>query len=393
MIKRLFPIIIAAAILAPSLAFATYERAIRVTANQVVDYMNNFVLIDYDGEQWLLHHKTGCGNVVEGDKLTLAIRGELDGNQDTLWKGTSYNCIVDQAEMITGTMTAITISGEDNYTSVNDNGKPYRIYYSDRCSAIQNMKGKEVYVRKFGGDQLRAGDQFFLPGAGEMCAITYVMPQGQALPERQPVVGDVKRPTTPTHVRAIPTTRAVYLYWDAAKDDDGISHYVISASLYHRDDPVAQDPSVKPQEMPNTIVTETNKPSLRMEDLEPDELYFFRVIAVDNSDNESSYWSEEATATTKSSIAQRSVENSELKLVMGQETPTSYLFRWTNIPGSKYSVVLEVDNDKVFISNHWKQTYIRILKKPERKGKDLELIVRSLSIKGIVQKAVARFGF
>jgi len=393
MIKRFLPIIVATVILAPAFVMGSYERAIRLTATNVVDYQNNFLLLENNNEQYLIHHKSGCGKVVEGTELTLVIRGELDGNRDELWRGNYYNCIVDQAEMITGTMTVTRVSPVDNYTSVSDNGTPYRIYYSERCSAMSGMNGRNVYVRKYGGTQLRAGDKFFLPGAGEMCSITYVMPEGIAPPEPEPVVGDVKRPTTPTHFRAIPSTSAVYLYWDASDDNEGISHYVISASLYHMDDPVARDPSVKPQEMPDTIKTETNRPSFKLENLEPDELYFFRIIAVDTSGNESSYWSEEATAFTKSSIVQMTLENSELRLFKAQETPYSYLFRWNNIPGTKYSVVLEVDNERVFSSNSWPQTYIRILKKPERKGKEIELMIKSLNYRGVSQKATAKFSF
>lgn len=393
MTRRLPLLIVAAALLAPSFVLGSYERAIRVTATDVVDHQNNFVLVqDYD-ERYLLHHKTGCGKIVEGTELTLVIRGELDGNREELWKGNYYNCIVDQAELINDTLTVITVSPADNYTSVSDNGKPYRIYYSERCAAMRGMNGHDVYVRKFGGSQIRAGDKFFLPGAGEMCAITYVMPLGVAPPEPEPIVGDVKRPTTPTHFRAIPTTSAVYLYWDEAQDNVGIAYYVISASLYHRDDPVARDPEVKPQEMPDTIKTETNRPSLRLDNLESDELYFFRIIAVDTSGNESSYWSEEATAFTKSSIAQISLEPGLLRLFQAQETDNSFLFRWSDIPGAKYSVALEADNERIFASSDWRQTYIRILKKPERKGKELELIVRSRDARGINQKATAKFRF
>jgi hypothetical protein len=393
MIKRLFWLIILAVFFAPSLVWGGYETAITVTLTDVVDNQNNFILVQDYNEQYLIHHQRGCGDVQEGDKLTLLIRGELDGNQDELWKGNYYNCIVDQAELITGTMTVTTVSPADNFTSVSDNGTPYRIYYSERCKAMRGLNGHSVYVRKYGGSQLRAGDKFFLPDAGEMCTISYLYREDIPPPEPEPVVGDVKRPTTPTHFRAIPTTRAVYLYWDAAEDNEGIAYYVISASLYHRDDPVARDPSVKPQYMPNTIRTETNKPSYRIDFLEPDELYFFRVIAVDTSGNESSYWSEEATAFTKSSIAQISLQNDALRLFQAQETPYSFLFRWTNLPGSKISVSLKVDGELVFSNNSWTKSYIRILKKPERKGKKMELTVRSLNFRGISQKATATFAF
>ncbi len=393
MTKRLPFLILIAILLAPSFVLGTYERAIRVTATEVVDHLNSFLLIEENGETWIIHHKTGCGSVIEGTPLTLVIRGELDGNRDEMWKGEYTSCVVDMAELITGKLRVMTVSTADNYTSVIDNGKPYRIYYSERCKAMKGMNNHDVYVRKYGGSQLRAGDKFFLPGAGEMCAITYVMPQGVTPPEPEPAVGDVKRPTTPTHVRAIPSTNAVYLYWYAAEDDGGIDHYVISASPYHLDDPVARDPSVKPQEMPNTFVTENNRSSFRIDSLEPDELYYFRIIAVDNSGNESSYWSEEATAYTKSAISQINISDSELRLFKAQETDGSYLFRWNTLPGAKYSVVLEADNNRVYSNNDWRKTYIRILKTPERKGKDLELIVKSLDYRGTVQKAVATFSF
>ena len=393
MIKKFCFLFLIIALLIPAFSMAAYERAMRITVREVVDHMNNFVLIQNNYESYLIHHQRGCGSVQDGDELTLVIRGELDGNQDELWKGSTYRCVVDQAELITGTLRVTTVSAADNYTSVSDNGTPYRIYYSERCKAMKGMNGKDVYVRKFGGALLRVGDKFFLPGAGEMCSITYVQPEGIVPPEPKTVTGDIKRPTTPTHFRAIPSGTAVYLYWDAAKDDAGIAYYVISASLYHRDDPVARDPDLKPQEMPDTIKTPTNKNSLRLDDLQPDELYFFRVIAVDTSGNESSYWSEEATAFTKSSIAQISLQSSVLRLFQSQETAGSFLFRWNSIPSARYSVILTVDGQRVFTSNNWTQTYIRILKDPSRKNKDMKLTVRSLDFRGNIQEAVARFRF
>ena len=377
-----------------ALVMGSYERAIRVVAKDVVDHQNNFILIEDDGVPYLLHHKTGCKDVEEGDNLTLVIRGELDGNRDELWNGDFSNCIIDQAERITGTMRVTTVSAAETYTSVSDNGTPYLIFYSERCKAMKGLNGWDVYVRKYSYDQvLREGDKFFLPGAGEFCTITHVQPEGVAPPDPEPVVGDVKRPTTPTRFRAIPTKNAVYLYWDAAKDDKGISHYEISASLYHVDDEVARDPSEKPQEMPGVIKTEGSKASYRLTELEPDELYFFRIIAVDTSGNKSSYWSEEARAFTKSSIASRSLETSPLRLYRAQETGDSYLFRWNTVPGAKYSVILEVDGERVFTSNDWRQTYIRILKKSERKDKELELTVRSLDFRGNILQDEQRFGF
>lgn len=394
--RRLFLplIVITFSLFAPLFANAGYEIAKQVIATNVVDPLNNFILVDdMNGESILIHHQTGCGDVTEGTKLTLVIRGELDGNLDELWNGDFRRCTVDQAEPITGLMTVTTFSASDTYTSVSEGGKPYRIFYSERCRAMKNMGGKEVYVRKFGSGELRAGDKFFLPDAGEMCAITYVESELFTPPAPKPDTGDIKRPTTPTHFRAVPSKDSVYLYWDDAQDESGIAYYVISASLYHRDDPVARDPEVKPQEMQDTFKTSTNDNHLRLTGLQPDELYFFRIIAVDNAGNESSYWSEEATAFTKSSIAQIGLVNERLRIYQAQETDSSFLFRWNNLSGSKYSVALEVDGERVFAASEWNQNTIRILKKSERKGKDMKLIVHSLNSLGIDQKATITFSF
>lgn len=394
MIKKFLPLLLASVMIAPSLVMGSYERAIRIVAKEVVDHQNNFLLIEHADEPWLIHHKTGCKDVEEGDELTLVINGELDGTRDELWNGDFSNCVVDQAERITGKLRVTTVSSADTYTSVSDDGTPYLIFYSERCKAMKGLNGWDVYVRKYSYDkELSPGDKFFLPGAGEFCTITHVHEEGVAPPEPEPVVGDVKRPTTPTRFRAIPTTRAVYLYWDAAKDDSGISHYEISASLYHVDDEVARDPSEKPQEMPGVIKTETNKASYRLTNLEPDELYFFRVIAVDTSGNKSSYWSEEARAFTKSSIAQRTAETTPLRLYQAQETNDSFLFRWNDIAGAKYSVVLEVDGERVFTTSDWRRRYIRILKTPARKGKEMELTVRSLNFRGQILQDERTFRF
>jgi len=393
MIKKLLFLLVAVALLAPTLALGSYERAIRVTATEVLDSLNNFILLQDYNERYLIHHKTGCGSVKEGDELILVIRGDLDGNQDDLHKGDYTKCIVDQAEVITGKLKVTGITGAGTYISISDNGIPYKIFYNERCRTLKNMVGQDVYVRKYGGSTLRAGDKFYLPGAGEMCSINFLYQEGLVPPEPEPLPGDNTRPTTPTHIRAIPSNNAVYLYWYAADDNVGIDHYVISASMYHMDDAVAQDPVVKPQEMPDTIKTQTNRASMKLDYLEPDELYFFRVIAVDTSGNESSYWSSEATAQTRSSIAQISLVNPVLRLFQVQETDTSFLFRWNNMSGYKYSVALEVDNQRVFADSDWRQTYVRIAKKSERKGKDLELTVRALNYRGISQKAVAKFSF
>ncbi len=399
MIKQIFISFLTAIVLAPYLSFASYQSSIRIEAIDLNNHKNNFITIQKGGEKWLIHYKNSCGRIRENDSLKLVISGNLDGVRDTLWKGDIYHCEVDQAEKITGTMTVTTASPADNYTSVSDSGKPYRIYYSTRCKAMKGLNGKEIYVHKFGGKDLRVGDKFFLPANGEMCSITYLVKedelgeQNNKMEEKELEQTDIKRPTTPTHLHAFPRNNSVYLYWRSAKDNQKIDHYLISTSPYHREDLIAQDPDEHPQSMPDTIETETNKSSYHIENLDPDTRYFFRVIAVDDSGNKSSYWSEEVSALTKSSIAEIGLKNNKLKLSKIQETKRSFLFSWTQLKDIKYIVVLEVDKKRVFINSRWRKNSIRILKVPNRKGRKMRLIVRSIDGRGISQKSSIDFTF
>lgn len=393
MIKRFLIFIGLILLISPLFAFASYQQSSVVTATDVSEGLNNFLLIQKNGEKWLLHHKTGCGPVQEGDTLTLVAQGELDGNQDTLWNGTYKNCVVDQAELITDTLRVTTVSASDTYTSVSDNGTPYRIYYSERCKAAANMKGKDLYVQKFGGKKLQAGDKFFLPGNGEACGITYVQPEGVAPPEPKVPEGDVKRPTTPTRFKAVASNGAVYLSWNPAKDNEEIAYYIISASQFHMDDAVAQDPAIKPEVMPDTVKTDSNKSSIKLTDLESDREYYFRIIAVDTSGNESSYWSEETKATPKSSIAKTSLKNDLLKVSLKQKKDDSVLFEWNKIPGSLYSVIVEANKERVLTRDDWTKNFFRIVKKPSWKGKKMTFTVHSLDVKGIYQEDKVNFEF
>jgi len=374
-------LIIIALLVIPS-TLASYEYTVRITATDVVDRNNNF-LIEHDYETFLIHHKTGCGDVVEGDELMLVIQGNLDGNNDILRKSISKSCIIDQAEPITNTVRVSKVSSSNTTTKVIDNdGQEYRIYYSERCHALRGLNGQDIYIKKY-GYSLRAGDMIFLPGGGESCALTTVQPITPLPPKVAPDPNiDIKRPTTPTHFRAIPTKSAVYLYWDPATDNEGIFHYIVNSSLYHTKDARVREP-VGLSVLGNEIVTPGNTPNIRLDNLESDELYFFRVAAVDTSGNKSSYWSLEATAMTRSSIAEINLSPIPLRIFEPQETDRILLFRWNNIPGSAtYTVIFEVNGERQYVNSNWNQNYIRILKSPERKGQDLKLTVRTLNARG-----------
>lgn len=380
-------------LLVTPMTMGAYEYTWNITASNVVDRHNNF-LVKRDGETWLIHHKTGCGEVREGDRLTLIIRGELDGSQDLLRKSLDRVCIVDLAELVTHTLTVSKVSTSDTGTHVLDaSGQEYRIYYSERCGALKGQNGNPVHVRQ-DGTVLKEGDTIFVPGSLERCPLTTVqaiLPYPEE-PEIDPRT-DIKHPTTPTRVRAIPTKDAVYIYWDPSTDASGISHYIVNASLYHTEDAKVREPGDLIR-LENEIKTPDSKPSLRLTSLEPDELYFFRVVAVDKAGNLSPYWSREATAMTKSSIAQIDVGPVPLRIFPAQEDDFAFLFRWNNIPSSnRYTVILEVDGEREVLSTNWNHIYYRISKTNAREGKPLKLIVRTLDYRGTNLEDTVTFSF
>jgi hypothetical protein len=375
------------------MAAGDYETSFPATAFDV-DTRNRNFLTEHDQETWLIHYGLGCGILEEGAKVTLAAHGELDGNNDLLQADVYHSCVIDQAEIITGKLLVTRVSFSDTGTDVRDaNDNPYYIYYSSDCRAVKGLEGKYLYLKQY-GTQLQEGDLIFLPDNGPSCALTHVKPV-QPLPEpkEEDASRDTKKPSTPSRFRAIPTSKAVYLYWEPATDNVGISHYLINASPYHTVDERVREPTELAQ-LDNVIVTPDNKPSLRLDYLEPDELYFFRIAAVDLSGNTSAYWSTEATAMTRSAIAEIDLRQTRLRIYQVQESSKSFLLRWNRVPeATRTSVVLEVDGERVFTSSDWQQYYLRVLKKPERKGKPLKLTVRAMNPDGRRTENEITFGF
>jgi len=383
-------------LLAP-IVYGAYEYTWNVLPAEI-DNRNNNIIFERDNETYLIHHKTGCGDLTDDNRLVFIIRGELDGNNDAMRKGNDRQCIVDRADIINGYVIVDDVTTSNTNIEVKDeNGERFRIYYSEKCKAVKGFNKKKVYIYHNNGQSLNEGDTMFLPGGGESCTITNVQsrePVQQKAKAQSPF--DIKRPTTPTRFRAIPTTKAVYLYWTAAQDDSGIDHYEINASLYHYSDEIVRDPVNQPMDLPDIIKTETDKTSLRIDYLESDELYFFRIIAVDKAGNKSPYWSQEATARTRSSIAERTLEIdgglTNIKLI--QETNRSFYFVWNEAAGvRRRTVILEADGKRIYTNNSWPYDKIRILKKTERKGKPLRLTIRTYDFRGVTQEDQIEFSF
>ncbi len=387
--KILFVFILS--ILITPFVYGGYEYTQRVTIQDYEDNFNNFVVEmgEYD-DKWLVHHTGTCGQLYEGREIVLIIGGTPDGNNDRLRNGLYYECPIDQLEQIDGTLLVSEYKWADNEAIVEDEqGNEYRIYFSTDCHAMKGLHGYKVYLRQFGFN-LNAGDIIYLPENGEHCAITYAARRDMPLEEVPEPVRDIKKPTVPTNVRAYPGKTGAYLFWDAAKDDTYIAQYIISVSPYKILDTKEWDLN----DMPHKIYTNSDKTSYKIEDLQPDDTYFFYVIAVDAFGNISPEWSLPDDAYVRSSIAEVSLVASSLIIRQSQETDYSFLFRWNEIPGAEhYTVVLTVDGRRDFVSSNWQKDYIRILKKEERKGKNLKLLVRGYNSYGQRIEDEIRFSF
>jgi len=388
--NKFFLSIIATFLIVP-LAYSAYEVSTRVTVQDFDDIHNNLV-INYQGEKWLLHHKAACDFVDKGDSIVLSVRGNLDESGDSFSEGNYHSCAIDQAEPFNATLTVDFVSTSNTTTLVRDeNGRQWRIYYSQDCRAMKGLNGKTVYLRQF-SYQLSEGDVLILPSGDNDCVISFV--QSREIEEKVEVVveQDVKRPTAPTGLRAIPGKTGVYLYWNDSKDNVGIDHYMISYAQ-HR---VLQDVADwELSAMPNLTRTQTNRSAYKITELDPDEFYFFHVAAVDNAGNISSEWSQVATALTRSSIFSPNLRIAGPLIRMTQQTDRSFLFRWNDVPGDKhgYTVILEMDGQREFSSNSWQQSYIRILKKSRRRNQDLKLIVRAFDARGNLLQDTFKFSF
>lgn len=359
-------------------ALAAYETAFKIAATQVRDNFDDF-LFEWDNKTYLLHHGTGCGTIKDGDELTLVVRGEMDGYSEELRRGNYYKCPVDMVEPITGAVTVATSSTGDRTTVVDDeNARRFRIYYSENCHALKGMRGYKAYVRQYGYGDLQAGDTIFVPDSVISCALTSVVPLFDVGTDSLSYGGDQRAPSSPFELKAVPRTDSVDLYWKAATDDLGIAYYIISHSLYPVSDELRNDFDA----MPNHIYTPTNATSYKMTGLEMDETYYFRVIAVDTAGNISAYWSNQASATTRSSILEPDLTPEVLRLYYPMITDRYFLFRWNDLPGGRYTVILEVDDVRTVAIPDWPGTYVKVLKTAERKGKKLKLIIRGINLKG-----------
>jgi len=373
--KRFIATIIGLALFIPYTS-AYYEYTKRVTILSLDIWTNNLT-IEHEGKTMLLHYTGSCDDMEEGGQVIINVRSMLDGYSDYLVLSSYRKCAIDQVQQINGTMTVTDVMSDYMSLLTDKNGNQYEVQYNANCMHIARYWRKEVYFYQSGSSP-SVGDKIHLPANEGSCSLLYVKKR-LPLVETEKPEGDIKRPTMVSEVTATPGNGSVWLNWRAASDDAGVDHYIISYFPYS-----IKTENYTVDQMPNKITTGSNATSYKVTGLTNEDIYFFYVIAVDTSGNVSSDWSPEVSATPRSSISQlTTTARTRLFIYKTQETSLSYLFRWNEIPSySRQTVILEVDGERDFTSTSWDQFYIRILKKADRKGKPLKLIVRQFDIHG-----------
>lgn len=375
--KKLLLTLICLILITPH-SFAYYEY-VRKMPVLYADKNANNIIVDLGGKKMLLHYSGNCDAVADSSYATINVRSTLDGLNDYLIMSSYQKCVIDQAEEINGVL-AVTYAYSDNRAIVTDErNNKYYIRYGSECSRLPAYKNQNIFLRKYGSN-LNTGDKIYLPGKEGMCSIFYTenyeTKEESVVPAK--TQDDIQRPTAPSNLTTTPGNKSVALNWRASKDNIAIDHYVVSYSKYS-----FKTKNYSYEEMPNKIKTDSNATNYIVRDLENAESYFFYVIAVDTSGNISSEWSNEATATPRSSIVNWDGTSVPVKLLIykTQETDKHILFKWNRIPSFvRQTVSLDVNRVRDFSVTNWSRDYIHIYKTDDKKGKSLKLTVRQFDI-------------
>ena len=375
--KKIILTIIGLALIIPySFAYYEYTENVKILS---LDQRTRNVIVERDGEKWLLHYNGTCDQMEEGGNLILSIRGDLDASGDLLKTGSYYKCDIDQAEVISGKLDVnYTFNNKTQANVQDEDGVLYTITVGSDCHSIAAYTQKQVYYKKY-GSSLSVGDLIYIPRDEARCPLLYVKKEEwEPEPEEAEEDEDVMAPAMVGDVTPIPADGKVYLEWDEATDNVGISHYIISYSTNS-----LRTETYDVKDMPNQIISEDI--NYEITDLENETTYYFYVLAVDTNGNEGSTWSTGVSTTPMSSIrdVEKTHERTAVRIFKTQATSYSFLFRWGRIASfDRQTVILEVDGERDFSFLEWDKDYIRILKKDHRKGKPLKLIVRQYDIRG-----------
>ncbi|MBN1258294.1 hypothetical protein JXA05_00900 [Candidatus Peregrinibacteria bacterium] len=369
-------------------AGAASETVSRVTVELLRKDTRNLV-VTWEGEKTLLHYQGKCDEMEEGKTVSLAIRGELNGNDDYIKINEYRSCKIDQVENITGTLAVDYVyNGNTNAFLTDEAGNQFEVQYDSRCQSMPRSFKDYIYVKQY-GTLLQKNDELVLSRFEGKCPVLYVWQRKKSEPSQPKPTEDVIPPSMVTGAKAIPRKSGAYVYWKTASDNVGIDYYWVSYSPYKID---PKDYAVK--DMPN--LTQSLKKNITITGLDNERFYYFYVIAVDKSGNASSSWSWETKAMPRSSISEfpAAATAEKLGLHLAQETSASFLFKWDSITGAeRVNVLLEVDAKRELVYYSYTKNTIRIAKKESRDGKQMKLIVRAYDIHGQMKEESISFRF
>jgi len=384
--KKLIISLVIVALLSPY-ANASYGYTKRVTILSLNKTTKNLT-IEHENKLWLIHYTGKCDELTEGGEVILSITSTLNSNGDLLKVSNYRTCPIDQAQVITGKLNIDYVyAAETNAIITDESGDKYWMYVDARCTTLPRYWKSYVYTFQ-GGPKIAKGDYIYLPRNEGKCSITYLDEYAESTSVEKPE-GDVQSPTMVSEVTAVPEDGAVRLNWKPASDNVAIDYYIISYSPYH-----INTENFEVNSMPNRI--KTTETSYEVTGLTNKRNYYFYVLAVDTSGNQSSDWSPEETAMPQSSITTYTppVAHEDLTISKVQETTSSFLFQWNRLPSViRQTVILETDGKRQFVSTEWIGDSIRIDKRTDRKGKDMKLIVRQYDIHGQMFEDTIEFKF
>ncbi|MBN2096817.1 fibronectin type III domain-containing protein [Candidatus Peregrinibacteria bacterium] len=369
----------------------------RVQLDEVISRRSITILHPETHEPYLLHLQTGCGELTDGQNVSVSIRGALNSNGDVLKVDATHQCAIDQAETYTQKYyVKFVFTGNTEAWVIDESGEEYFMEYLPFCQAMPRYLKDHIYILQ-GTSGLAKGDKIYLPNKDGQCSVDYVRRPPHFTPDektpeepQKKIAADIQVPTAVTNVRASAGNKKVSLTWRAATDNEGIDHYVVS---YNNGRLTTKN--IPWQNMPNQA--ETKNTYLTISGLENNETYFFWVLAVDTSGNVSDDWSTVAQSTPKASVLSEDMfsdGDTNLDVRIDNESVRSFFVRWNPVPDvDRYTVILETDGEREFTLNDLAKQYIRVLKRSHREGKTLKLTVRAYSLKSFLKEETIEFSF
>ncbi len=343
----------------------------------------------------LIRYKGPCIGFDAAQTATLDIDRELDSEGDTLRFGENEACPISRAESFNARMKVASVNLSGKTGILQDEGKrQYRISLNSECSALRAYLGQSIYARLY-GSELREYDELFLPRVDQRCVVQsaqWVAPEslGDQAPATSSAV-DQKRPAQVARVRAVPGNGSATVLWNAAKDEEGIDHYILSYSPYQ----LKPEKDENLSSMPNRIVTRNR--TLKIEGLNNEWEYFFYVLAVDKAGNQSSNWSDPAMAVPRSAIFRvgKAPLQLPLRIRKTEQNQDSIALSWRDPNGKRQTLTLLEKGAKEVewaSTESWKGN-IRFVSSPARKGKTYVFTVRQTDIHGYTERDSFTFRF